>query len=163
MARKVFFSFHYSRDIMRVSVVRNSWRFRPGHETQTFVDKAEWEQLKRIGTKAVENWIERQLVGTSVTVVLIGQDTASRKWVLHEIKRSHELGKGMLGIYIHRIKDPAKGTDIKGANPFAYWSVTRSGQTVPMSQLYPTYDWVGDDGYSNLTTWVERAAAAARR
>ena len=96
MARKVFFSFHYKNDIRRVVQVRNSWKIRPGNDSQPFLDRAEWEQLKRTSDQAVENWIEKQLNGTSVTVVLIGSNTFDRKWVRHEIERSYKLKKGML-------------------------------------------------------------------
>lgn len=39
-------------------------------------------------------------------VVLIGEDTAKRKWVKYEIKKAWNEGKGVLGIYIHNLKDP---------------------------------------------------------
>ena len=163
MARRVFFSFHYDRDIRRVVQVRNSWVVRAGNETQPFMDKAEWESIKRTGKQAIEKWIDKQLNGTSVTVVLIGADTYDREWVRHEIKRSYELGKGMLGIHIHNVKDPQKGTDTKGKNPFDYWSVEQSGRDVPFSSLYKTYDWTRDDGYNNFAGWIENAAIAAGR
>ncbi|SHJ63417.1 MTH538 TIR-like domain [Malonomonas rubra DSM 5091] len=98
--RKVFFSFHYSKDIRRVVQVRNSWVVRNSGESQPFLDKADWETIKRSGKKSIENWIEKQLKGTSVTVVLIGAETASREWVGYEIKRSYELGKGIVGISV---------------------------------------------------------------
>ena len=129
MARKVFFSFHYDRDIRRVVQVRNSWVVRAGQETQPFVDKAEWESIKRSGKDSIERWIDRQLDGTSVTVVLIGAETYEREWVRHEIKRSYELGKGMLGVYIHNIKDPQLGIDKMGRNPIDYWSVKQTART----------------------------------
>ncbi|MET0101178.1 MAG: TIR domain-containing protein [Sedimenticola sp.] len=87
----------------------------------------------------------------------------NRPWVRHEIKRSYELGKGLLGIYIHNVKDPIDGTDLQGKNPLDYWSVKRGGINVPFSRLYRTYDWVHDDGYSNLARWIEDAAKAAGR
>ena len=163
MARRVFFSFHYDRDIRRVVQVRNSWIVRAGNETQPFIDKAEWESIKRTGTQAIEKWIDKQLSGTSVTVVLIGAETFDREWVKHEIKRSYELGKGMLGIYIHNVKDPQNGTDTKGKNPFDNWSVKKNGRDVPLSEFYKTYDWVRDDGYSNFASWIEAAATASGR
>lgn len=161
MARKVFFSFHYARDVRRVVQVRNSWVVRLNGEAQPFYDKAVWEQVKR--ESGTEKWIDQQLAGTSVTVVLIGAKTYERPWVLHEIKRSFELHKGMLGIYIHNVKDPQSGTDIKGQNPFDHWSVNRNGRKVQFSELYNTYDWKYDDGYANLSSWIEDAAKAAGR
>jgi len=157
MARKVFFSFHYERDVRRVSQVRNSWVVRSHGDAQPFYDKALWEQVKR--SQGVEPWIESQLKGASVTVVLIGAQTAGRKWVLHEIKRSYELGKGLLGIYLNEIRDPLTGADVKGANPFALFTANGSA----LSRTLPTYNWVSDDGYTNLENWIERAAAAAGR
>lgn len=72
MARKVFYSFHYANDISRVMVVRNHWVTNPD-EANAIIDKAEFEQIKRQGDQAVKRWINKQLNGTSVTVVLIAQ------------------------------------------------------------------------------------------
>ena len=47
MARRVFFSFHYARDVRRIVQVRNSWLLRPGSEAQPFYDKADWEEAKQ--------------------------------------------------------------------------------------------------------------------
>lgn len=158
MARNVFFSFHYARDIRRVVQVRNSWVVRGERDTQPFLDKVEWEKIER-DDKAVEAWIERQLTGTSVTVVLFGKETYDRKWVKHEIKRSYELGKGILAIDIHNIKDPQYGTDTAGKNPLGLWKIKETHFT----SLYKTYDWVTDDGYNNISKWIETAANAAKR
>ncbi|HCE2596163.1 TPA: TIR domain-containing protein [Vibrio alginolyticus] len=162
MARKVFFSFHYERDVRRVVQVRNSWVIRPGGEAQPFYDKAEFEEAKR-RSGGIEQWIEDQLKGTSVTVILFGAETYDRKWVRHEIKRSYELKKGILAIDIHRVKDPQKGADTQGKNPLDYWFIERNGRKVYFSEMYETYDWVNDDGYKNLASWIEKAAKAAGR
>lgn len=162
MARKVFFSFHYERDVRRIVQVRNSWVVRREGEAQPFYDKAEFEEAKR-RAGGIEEWIEQQLKGTSVTVILFGAETYDRKWVRHEIKRSYELNKGILAIDIHRIKDPQKGSDVKGKNPLDYWSIEKDGRKVYFSEMYQTYDWVNDDGYNNLSSWIEKAAKAAGR
>jgi hypothetical protein len=162
MARRVFFSFHYDRDVRRIVQVRNSWVARPGDEAQPFFDKADFEAVKkRVG--GIEKWIEEQLKGTSVSVVLFGAETYQRPWVLHEIKRSYELGKGILAIDIHSVKDPQLGTDVQGRNPLEYVTVDLAGRKVPLSNLYRSYDWVLDDGYKNMPAWIEAAAKAAGR
>jgi len=159
MARKVFFSFHYSRDVRRIVQVRNSWVVRKSSEAQPFYDKAEFEKVKkRFG--GIDKWIEEQLKGTSVTVVLFGAETYNRRWVQHEIKRSYELGKGLLAIDIHKVKDPQFGGDIPGKNPLDYWN---NGHNVPFSSLYQTYDWIDNEGYNNMPNWIESAAKAAGR
>lgn len=162
MARRVFFSFHYARDVRRIVQVRNSWVVRAKEEAQPFYDAAEFEEAKK-RAGGIEKWIEDQLKGTSVTVVLFGAETYEREWVRHEIKRSHELKKGLLAIDIHKIKDPQLGADVQGRNPLEYWQVEQNGRKVPFTSLYKTYDWVDDDGYNNMTKWIEAAAAAAGR
>lgn len=162
MARKVFFSFHYDRDVRRVVQIRNSWVARPEGEAQPFYDRAEFEEAKK-RAGGIEQWIEDQLKGTSVTVVLFGAETYEREWVRHEIKRSYELGKGILAIDIHSVKDPQLGTDVQGKNPLDYWQVEKNDRKLPLTSLYKTYDWVRDNGYANMPSWIEAAAKAAGR
>jgi hypothetical protein len=131
-------------------------------EAQPFYDKAEFEEAKK-RAGGIENWIEDQLKGTSVTVVLFGTETYGRKWVRHEIKRSYDLKKGLLAIDIHKLKDPKLGTDVQGKNPLDYWEIEKEGRRVPFSSIYRTYDWIDNDGYRNISTWVEAAAKAAGR
>jgi hypothetical protein len=143
MARKVFFSFHYGRDAWRVGQVRNSaviGRF----EKTPFYDKAQWESINRQGDQAVKRWIDSQLAGTSVTVVLIGAETASRRWVKYEIAKSVELGKGLIGIDISKIRNHDGLTDDTGANP--------------LPRGYKYYRWNNDNGRQNLGSWIDQAA-----
>lgn len=158
MARRVFFSFHYARDVRRIMQVRNSWVVRPEGEATPFYDAAEFEEAKR-RAGGIEQWIEEQLRGTSVTVVLFGAETYERDWVKHEIKRSYELKKGILAIDIHDIKDPQRGADVQGRNPLDHWKVG----SIPFTQMYKTYNWVHDNGYANMPTWIEDAAKAVGR
>jgi hypothetical protein len=160
MARKAFFSFHYERDAWRAGQVRNSWVTKDREEAG-FWDAAAWEEVKKKGNPAIEKWIDDQLKGTSVTVVLIGAQTSTREYVGYEIKQSHVKGNGMLGIYIHGMKDSNGATDTKGNNPFDNWRVERDGRTVRFSSLYPTYDWVTEDGRKNMAAWIEAAAKKA--
>ena len=161
MVRRVFFSFHYERDIWRASQIRNSWVTKPDREAAGFWDAAKWEEVKRGGDAAIKKWINEQLKGTSVTVVLIGSETAQRKYVGYEIEQSYKKENGMLGIYIHKLKDQYKRTDKKGVNPFSLWYITRNNKKVYFTDLYPTYDWVDDKGYDNLGRWIERVAQKA--
>ena len=52
-------------------------------------------------------------------IVLIGSQTANRKWVNYEIGKAWDDKKGLLGIYIHRLlnQDSTVSTQ-KGKNPF---------------------------------------------
>ncbi len=69
MARRTFFSFHFKNDIWRANQVRNSWVTKENNVAAGFIDAAEFEKIKREGDAAVKRWIEKQLEGTTVTVV----------------------------------------------------------------------------------------------
>lgn len=144
MARKVFFSFKYE-DVSRAMVVRNS-AITKGEEAAGFIDKADFEKVKKAGDQAIKNWIDNQLKGTSVTVVLVGEQTCKSRWVKYEIEQSIARGNGLLGIDVSKIKDLNGNTS------------ERCGQ---LPAGYDFYLWVKNDGYNNLGTWVEKAAKAA--
>ena len=70
----------------------------------------------------------------------------------------------MLGIYIHQLKDPRTAQpDSKGRNPFENIYISSSNPRRYLSELYPIYDWVADNGYANFANWVEVAAQKANR
>lgn len=152
MARRVFFSFHYEQDVWRASQVRNSWVTKPDRGSAGFWDAAAWEEVKRKGDDAIKQWIREQMTGTSVTVVLIGSETASRPYVRYEIQNSWDTGNGLIGVYIHNLKDSNGKVSPKGEDPFV--KVGWKG--------FKTYDWVNDDGYNNLGAWVEDAYRRAQ-
>lgn len=144
MARKVFFSFKYE-DVSRAMVVRNSWIIQ-GREAAGFIDAADFEKVKKQGDNAIKRWIDDQLTGTSVTVVLVGALTCSSRWVKYEIEASKNRGNGLLGIDISKIKD-FKGTTSE-----------RCGE-IPAG--YPFYLWYKNKGYENMGSWIEAVAKAA--
>lgn len=160
MARHVFFSFHYQRDIFRVNQVRRIWEF-PGRKPVGFWDDSLWEKTKLRGPVAIKALIDNALIGTSVTIVLIGEETASRRYVNYEIQQSHLRGNGMLGIHISQLDDQFGRTSNYGTNPFEQHVDPRSGQK--LSEIYPVYRWYSDDGRDNIGIWIERAAIRAGR
>jgi len=148
MARRVFFSFHYERDIWRANVVRKSWVTKD-REGAGFFDASLWEAAKKKGDAAIKKMIDDALKNTSVTVVLIGAQTANRSYVKYEIEQSIARGNGLLGIRIEKIKNKDGYTDEAGPNP--------------LSSKYRLHLWNKDDGYENFGAWVERAAKDAGR
>ena len=147
MARRVFFSFKYESDVSRAMVVRNSW-LTQGREAAGFVDAADFEEVKKGGDAAIKRWIDDQLDGTSVTVVLVGSDTCASKYVKYEIDQSIAKGNGLLGIDISKIKDLSGNTS------------ERCGK-IPRG--YAFYLWNNDGGYDNMGDWIETAATDAGR
>ncbi len=162
MARRSFFSFHYGNDVWRANIVRNSW-VTQDREAAGFVDAADFEEVKKGGDAAIKKWIREQLVGTSVTVVLIGSETNSRDYVKYELQQSYEKGNGLLGIYIHQVKDRNGNTSTKGSNQFGAIGKDSNGKDIYFSTDYPCYDWVNDNGYANLGNWIDAAAKKAGR
>lgn len=156
MKRKTFFSFHFVNDSWRASQVRNIGIVE-GNEP---VSDNDWEEVKKKGDKAIENWIDNQLKGKSCTIVLIGAETANRKWIKYEIKKSWELGKGVVGIKIHNLKDQKGNQSDEGKNPFEQFTI----DGVNMSKIVKTYNPpyktstnVYDHIKNNIADWVEEA------
>lgn len=157
MKRNVFFSFRYKYDNWRANIVRNSWVTKD-RDAQGFFDSADWEKVKRNSDVAIKKWIDNQINGTSVTIVLIGQDTANRKWIEYEIVSSFKKGNGLFGIYIHKIKNQFGFASSKGKNPFDYLQIVDGDNKIPFCDIFHVYDWISDNGYQNINKWIERAA-----
>lgn len=163
MERRVFFSFHYEKDIWRASQVRHSWITKPYREDVGFWDAASWKEVKKKGKEEIQRWIDKNLEGTFLTIILIGQETYDRKYVNYEIEQSYYRNNGLIGIYIHNLRDKTNKISLKGKNPFDNLYIEISGKKIYFSQIYPTHDWINDNGYDNLCDWVEKAAKNVER
>lgn len=158
MPRKVFFSFHFKPDNWRAAQVRNMGVV----EGNSPASDNDWESITQEGDLAIKRWIAEQMSGKSCTVVLIGSATANRKWINYEINKSWNDEKGVLGIYIHRLKDANSQQSAKGGNPFDYVRVGDNQE--PLSRIAKTYDppyYSSEDVYSyikeHLADWIEEA------
>lgn len=132
MARRTFFSFHYDNDVWRANQVRNS-NVVSGTDVAGFFDHSEYTEAKKSGDEGIRRMILRNLNNTTVTVVLIGSQTSMRPWVRYEIEQSIARKNGLLGVYIHHLKDPNHPASVRGSKPF-----------VPQGVEFPAYDWDGD-------------------
>ncbi|MDR5617838.1 TIR domain-containing protein [Arsenophonus sp.] len=126
-------------------IVRNS-NIIIGANNSGFIDKADFEKVERQGYIAIKSWIDKQLEGTTVTVVLVGKNTNKSKWVNYEIEKSIARRNGILTIDISKIKD-------------------LHGKTTDCCDLrvggYRHYLWNKENGQKNLGSWVELAAKNA--
>lgn len=114
MAKTVFYSFHYTRDVHRVQLVRNINAL----EGQPVLNSQEWEKVRRGGAAAIQKWIDGEMAYKRAVVVLIGKETASRPWVKYEIQKAWADRKPLLGVRIHGLS--SMGTiDSVGGDPFA--------------------------------------------
>ena len=111
---RAFYSFHYQPDNWRAAMVRNIGAIE-GNKPAADND---WETIKKDGDAAIKKWIADQMKGRSCTVVLVGTNTANRKWINHEIIKSWDDGMGVVGIHIHGLKNSDGKVSTKGKNPF---------------------------------------------
>jgi hypothetical protein len=158
VARNAFYSFHYVPDNWRASQVRNMGVVEGNHP----VSDNDWEQITGKGDSSIRAWIDGQLSGRSCTIVLIGAATAGRKWIKYEIEKSWNDGKGLVGIYIHNLKDRDERQSQKGANPFQDFHVGSTNLSSIVKAYDPPYN-ISTAVYShikaNLESWVAEAIA----
>ncbi len=152
--RQIFYSFHFANDVMRVQQIRNIGAL----EDNKPVSENQWEDIKRKGDDAIKRWIDDNMSYRSCVIVLIGTETAERKWVQYEIKKAWEDKKGLFGIYIHNLKCPKTGKCLKGPNPFDLFEFSDGTK---LSSFITCYNPNPEDAYSDIRThlesWVEKA------
>jgi Thoeris protein ThsB, TIR-like domain len=122
----------------------------------------DWETITKGGDRAIQKWIDDQLDGKSCNVVLIGENTAGRKWIKYEIKTAWNDKKGLVGVYIHKLKDLDGNQSSKGRNPFEDFNLGEKKKSLssivkaynpPYSDSKEVYAYI----YDNLTDWIEEA------
>lgn len=161
MKRQVFFSFEYVKDNWRASQVRNMGKV---SDQSTFSDN-DWEEVKEKSDEKIKEWIDNQLQKRSCVIVLIGATTSTRKWVKYEIEKAYEMKKGIVGIYINKLKDKDGNQAEKGSNPF-YNILTDSGERLSkyvdcFESVYQTSKYVYDDISDNIEDLIEDAIEKA--
>ena len=112
--RRSFFSFHHKPDNWRAGQVRSMGVV----EGNAPVSDNDWKTVTRSGAAAIEQWIDGQMHGRSCVTVLIGRQSAGRRWIKYEIEKAWNDRKGVLGIFIHNLKDVNGDQASKGKNPF---------------------------------------------
>jgi hypothetical protein len=122
----------------------------------------DWESITQGGDEKIKKWIAEQLEGKSCAVVLIGTNTAGRKWINHEIVKAWNEKKGVVGVYVHNLQDSDKKQSAKGSNPFA--SIKHGDSGKMLSAIVKAYDpphMTSTSVYNyineNFVTWVEEA------
>lgn len=160
MARRIFHSFRYRYDAWRVQNIRQMGSI----EGQKLLSANGWEEVKKGGDDAIQRWIDEQMKGKSCVVVLIGQATAGRKWVKHEMRKGWADGKGVLGIHIHNLKDADGNQARKGRNPLDDVTVSTRDGNKSLSSVAKAYDppystsqYVYNHIKDNIEDWIERA------
>ena len=154
MARKTFYSFHYKPDASRAGQVRNIGVV----EGNTPVSDNDWETVTGGGDAAIKKWIADQMNGRSCTIVLIGSNTAGRKWIDNEIVNSWNERMGVVGIYIHGLKNLDGELATKGNNPFD--SIKHGDSGKKLSSIVRCYNPAGSDSKERYA-WIREHLANA--
>ncbi len=149
MARRVFYSFDYERDAVRVQQVKNMGVL----AGQPILTSNRWEEVTGGTKRGIKKYIDEQMEGKSCVVVLIGKRTAEREWVQYEIEKAWTEGRGLIGLFIHNLADMNNRKSAKGTNPFRHFTVGRRKRR--MNLLVPVYDPPASTS-SGVYKWVER-------
>ncbi|MFJ2683654.1 TIR domain-containing protein [Pseudomonas sp. NPDC087342] len=135
MPRRTFFSYHYVPDVWRAWNVRNSWVVKDTEEiSRGFFDSSVFEASKKESDDALKKFLREGLENTSVTCILAGSETWSRRWVRYEIARSVIKGNGLLTVHIHGVQNAAKQTSIKGADPLAQMGLYKTERGIFLAE-----------------------------
>lgn len=156
--RQVFFSFEYNKDAWRASQVKEMGKV---DDSSTFSSN-DWEEVKEKTDTKIKEWIDSQMEKRSCLVVLIGHSTSGRKWINYEIEKAHELNKGIVGIYIHNLKDSQGNQTTKGSNPFYNILIGKNKERLSkyvtcFDSSYSSSTYVYDDIKSNIEQLIEDA------
>ncbi len=121
--------------------------------------KLHLNRLNGKGDAAVHQWIDKQLEGTSVTVVLIGSETLNRPFVQYEICKSLQRGNAVIGIYINGIKDMRTSMTSSKGDVHTVIGFYQDKTPAYFDEICDgIYDYTTQNGYANMGAWVEAAA-----
>ena len=95
---------------------------------------------------------------------MLSRTTAGRKWINYEIKAAWNSKKGVVGAYVHRLKDLNGYQSARGNNPVEYFNLDGSDKKLssvvkayipPYTNSKDVYVYIND----NLANWIEEAIA----
>ncbi|WP_374314071.1 TIR domain-containing protein [Dongia sp.] len=146
--RRTFFSFHYQPDVWRAWNVRNSWAVVPTEQEDVgFFDGSVFEAAKRTSDDSLKTFLREGLKNTSVTCVLAGTATWTRRWVRYEIARSVIKGNGLLTVHIHGVKNKDGVVAEKGSNPLNAMGVYKALGSIYLAE-WKDGKWAKYEDYS---------------
>jgi hypothetical protein len=115
--RNVFISFH-SEDEWAVNLLRSQAK------DQRFDVSFRDYSIKEPFDSAWKSQAKDIIDQTSVMIVMIGEDTASREAVNWEIREAHKQGKRVIGVRIHKDANHEIPDEIKNhGDPVINWSI----------------------------------------
>lgn len=159
MARSIFASFYYDGDADRVQQVLKMGAI----EGDSLVVAQDWESVKYRTDAAIEKWIHAQMLRKNAVVVLVGSETASRKWVEYEIRKAWDDRRPLVGIRIHGLKGLNGRTSSRGANPFSKVTLKDGTRLDSRITLHDPAGAASTDVYKNISDNIDSWIANAKK
>ncbi len=97
--RHAFIIFDYDNDLAAAKEIAGAKGIR-ATAPAGLESAADFKEAQSKGDAAVKELIDKTIRGTSVTVVVIGQNTANLDYVEHAISESLERQNGVLGVFV---------------------------------------------------------------
>jgi len=114
--RNVFITFHVA-DEAQVNLLRAQAR------NEDFAMEFRDYSVKEPFDEAWKSNCRERIAQTSLTVCMIGPETASREAVLWELEESYRQGHQVIGVRIYRDRnDPVPEPILRHGSPVIYWS-----------------------------------------
>ncbi len=148
----VLFIYDYIRDYDRAKIVYEALRADDSIVIHGLFDNENHDYLH--DHEKFRYWIYRQHIFTTVSLVLIGRDTAKNPDVQFALRESFKHNNDFTGVTIHNIEiDGIR--DYRGLNPMVNNSFTvPGGIDVSVFGRYDIYDWMYDDGKKEIVHWI---------
>jgi hypothetical protein len=100
----------------------------------------DWDSVQRGGAPTIKRQIDSQMSGSSCVILLIGSQTAMRKWVLFAIATGWNAQNGVVGVYVHNLRESAQLCDHKGMNPFDCVTLSHRMLSTVVKAYDPPYE-----------------------
>ena len=114
---KVFFGYDVRRDKSGARRVMERWRFKAG-QVLDMRDCYSMGPFRIPAQRMVQRRIDAFIDQSVATVILIGKQTKTSEHIKFAIRRTHQLEKGMLGIYIDSPSREGSKSERIDQNPF---------------------------------------------
>ncbi|MNU46041.1 hypothetical protein D3C71_348950 [compost metagenome] len=124
---------HYGKDDAHVQSLKSRLKGE-GYNVRNFsIDSTKHKDGRKPSDAVIQRLLDIRIKNSGTFICLIGPDTHSRKWVNYEIRKAHQEGKRIVGIYTHGNKESAQLPEAfkKYGGPAIGWnSVDKLGEII---------------------------------
>lgn len=103
--KNVFIS-HHSKDDKHIQKLKDRLSAKGYTLKNSSIDSTKPNRLKN--EEAIRRLLRLRIHWAGTFICLIGPETHTRQWVDWEIKKAHEKGKNIIGVFVHGVKENSK-------------------------------------------------------